>query len=394
MRRFFIMSDVLYAGELESFKSRSMFDTLDQFNEYYRKLKLRLANEDVLTKKQETILSLLFRLSKSMKGLSYPRRDVLAKEAGCGTATVDRFLKFAIEYGFMKTEPIYSHPSKGKRKRGGYAHLLYIFKPIEDLPELPSETTDKADDETDDKALMINRPDADKPCESKDEEPKKQPQTGFSFKQDLKQDLNSLKANSNKPSHEIDSDSHYENNREYAIAAGIHEEIVNELKPFVRTSEIITIGKAINGVLRKAGNSIEDTIDTVIASIRQSVTVYKQGKARKGFGAAICGTLKGKLSDLKKEIEEFFADSPLMKKIEEKYEQQPSEEECAIRRAQEAFQTFGGTSEGYSAYEKTIEHLCGMYGYTKRNADAAFYYATGIFADTLLPSDPDADLPF
>jgi hypothetical protein len=386
------MSVQVFAGDLNGYRSRSNFDTLDQFNEYYRKLKLELTNDGVLTAKYETILSALFKLAADTKGVAFVKRETLAKLAGCGTTTIDRFRKFAAE--FMDIEAVKRPSDKGKL-RGGFAHLLFVFKNKDDLPELPAEG--ESHGESHGESEMVSRSHADKPCESKDEEPKIQPETGFSFKQAFNQDLNSLKANSNKPSQDnIDSDSHYENNKDYAIAAGVHEEIVQELKPFVNTSEIITIGKAINGVIRKAGESLEYVMDTVIASIRQSVTVYKQGKARKGFGAAICGTLKGKLSDLKKDVEDIFANSPLMKKIEEKYEQQQeSDEDIALTRAQEAFQTFGGTSEGYSAYEKTIEHLCSVYGYSKRIADGAFYYATGIIAEQLLPSDPDADdLPF
>jgi len=133
--------NTIQAGNFNEYNSLSNFETLEAFNEHYRKLTYTFA--EILEQKPsfKAVLKSLFELGAKTRGVAFIRRSELADKAKVSTRSLDNFIKAADTFGITILKALGSKKdSNGKVVRfGGYAHNVYVFGNLSDLCELPSD---------------------------------------------------------------------------------------------------------------------------------------------------------------------------------------------------------------------------------------------------------------
>ncbi|KRF59827.1 hypothetical protein ASG97_00110 [Bacillus sp. Soil745] len=126
-----------HAGNIAYYRSLSQFDSLESFNEHYRKLTYTYA--ELLDQKPsfKAILKVLFDSAPSTFGVPFMKRETLAEKAGVSLRSVGNFLKVASEtFGITTLKQL----GKKDKRYGGYAYLVYVFSPLSNLrPHPPNE---------------------------------------------------------------------------------------------------------------------------------------------------------------------------------------------------------------------------------------------------------------
>ncbi|MFJ8244761.1 hypothetical protein [Peribacillus asahii] len=125
-----------YAGNIAYYKSLSQFESLEAFNEHYRKLTYTYA--ELLDQKPsfKAILKVLFDSAPSTFGVPFMKRETLAEKAGVSVRSVANFLSIAKEtFGITTLKQL----GKKDKRYGGYAYLVYVFSPLSNLIYYPSE---------------------------------------------------------------------------------------------------------------------------------------------------------------------------------------------------------------------------------------------------------------
>lgn len=217
---------------------------------------------------------------------------------------------------------------------GGKGTNIYVLNP-EYITMVSPKSSVQVDDADGVQVGDSYRGEAEIPCGTSDET--LSPEAKKSFKESpknlSKQDNN--KSNSNNAVAETESHSenkslnqekadswdildgrYNEDVAKYCRAYGVPEEVINELKPFVSTNDIITIWKAVRGALRNLNEKYQNNIEEVTLAIQKAVVKFKRGEAKE-FGAYIVGTLKGLISD---------REQRLASEYEERIRQQEREE--------------------------------------------------------------------
>ncbi|MGC4376196.1 hypothetical protein WD019_04545 [Fictibacillus sp. Mic-4] len=309
------MESVIYAGDTAAMRKLSEFRSLDDFNMYYRQLKLTIKSE--LRPSWERILDQLFEASCGMIGVTFFRRLTLAERAECGKTSLDDFQRYAKKRGFLRIVRAQS-PKDGKKKRGGDAHLVYVFQPIEDLLDLPCEedTSTRIDREPFREALFGSRRNSKKACDSTAGGKQNESLSSFSFSKNSKKELNTyiedVKDVQNtqifQNENTIDFKNYEQDAEIFAVVAGVPEEVISELSRGFGTTEIIELWVSIRRTLTKYKAKFEDYSDAIVEAIRSTINAYKR-KSSKGerfnFARYLCGTIKRIIAkNLKQNIEE------------------------------------------------------------------------------------------
>ncbi|QYF83532.1 hypothetical protein KY492_04470 [Brevibacterium sp. PAMC21349] len=124
-----------HAGNIAYYRSLSNFTSLEAFNAHYRSLTYTYAELLEQKPSYKAILEVLFRSAPLTIGVPFMRREILAEKAGVSLRSVANFLKDASElFGITALKQL---GKKGKRY-GGYAHLVYVFSPLSNLRQHPS----------------------------------------------------------------------------------------------------------------------------------------------------------------------------------------------------------------------------------------------------------------
>lgn len=345
------MEYAIKAGNMNDYESLSQFDTLEAFNEHYRKLTYTFA--ELLDQKPtfKSIISTLFKLAAKTKGVAFPTRQTLAKLAGCSLRSVDNFIKDASTFG-IKIEK--AHGRKGKRF-GGYAHNVFVFGPVEGLLELPSKK--KSDSFSDNDCDASCKPSLQpveevgslepQAIEAENNLPKQD-----SFNQDFPTELNNNNSNSNKENNSVSEVEKEINIEEQARIHRLPIDLLHKLKPYIGIEESIKVAKGIRGAIRKLGKKLDDVMDFVIAAIDRAVYKQKQGTIKTTFGACVVGILKGIIADEQKELREFF--TPILRVAKEKEMIRRIKRNAGIRSKFEEYKRH--TSE-IEAFEMIVQEL-------------------------------------
>lgn len=300
---------IIYAGDKAAMKDLTQFANLESFNSYYRRLRLTIDSE--LRPSWTKVLIELFRASAEMKGVTFFRRLKLAEKVGIGKTSLDDFLRFAKTRGFLRVIRAQS-PKTGLKKRGGDAHLVFVFQPIEELIELPTEECRE----------LLRGPSIgncagdENSCGSSPEVEKKDALTGFSFNKSSKTKKTNTYINKHvsnelpdiiqevptKNKSEIRSnqnlieqyDAHPE---KYASIAGVPTEIIDELKVGLRTTDIVSIWIGVRRTLSKYKANYSHYLDAVQKALGQAIGIYRAKKNTCeddpfNWTALICGKLK------------------------------------------------------------------------------------------------------
>ncbi|PRZ16317.1 hypothetical protein CLV36_10225 [Laceyella sediminis] len=279
------MEKVIYAGDKTAMKELSLFESIDQFNKYYRRLKLTIISE--LRPTWVRILDKLFQCSAELIGVTFFRRMELATRAECGKTSLDDFLRYARKRGFLRTVRAQS-PKGGKKKSGGDAHLIFVFVPMDDLLELPGKnkrqgTNNESKREPHREPSFGSRQQVENPCESKDDATKSASLSSSFFSREsinLKTDINV----------DGDLDETYADNT-------IPKEVIRALVPISRKANVINrIWSKIRLAFKNSHIENKDVysldhilahneyiLDQLVRRIKAVVNAEKTGKARDFF---------------------------------------------------------------------------------------------------------------
>ncbi|MDM5285666.1 hypothetical protein [Peribacillus frigoritolerans] len=124
-----------HAGNIAYYRSLSKFESLEAFNAHYRSLTYTYA--ELLDQKPsfKAILKALFDSAPSTFGVPFMRRETLAEKAGVSLRSVGNFLKVATDtFGISTLKQL----GKKDKRYGGYAYLVYVFSPLPNLRQHPS----------------------------------------------------------------------------------------------------------------------------------------------------------------------------------------------------------------------------------------------------------------
>jgi hypothetical protein len=303
---------IVHAGNLNEYKSLAKFETLDAFNEHYRKLTYKYAELLDTKPSYKKILSALFKLAKDTCGVAFPKRETLAKEAGCSTRSVDNFIKDASMFGIEIVKAV----GKSGKRLGGWAHNVFVFGPIEGLCELPSSPRCEASCEAYCEASLRGVEGAQTLVTTGSQEAKNEAETRL-IKQEIKQE--SKENNNNKNIYTYSDkvgliEQEVEENKVEYVAAqySIDKDIVEAFNPFYMSyKELSEVIVSIKRTIEKYKWNLAECKDAIIEAIKAFFPTYKeymQGIRRFDVNpiAYLCGVIK-------KKIKSFFAtnDEPM-----------------------------------------------------------------------------------
>ncbi|RRN68833.1 hypothetical protein EI200_18235 [Peribacillus simplex] len=280
-----------HAGNIAYYRSLSQFDSLESFNEHFRKLTYTYA--ELLDQKPsiKAVLSALFKLGAKTFGVAFPKRETLAKAAGVSSRSVDNFIKAASTFGIIVEKAL----GRKDKRFGGYAHNIYIFSPSDELLELPSE---KVDCEASCEASLqgVDMPEALEPQTL--EAPISAPNQD-SFKQDFPSELKDLKDIYKSPVAKATIISNELNENAIEIVAAkqnIDIQVLQAFSPFhMDYKELNEVAVSIKRTVKKHGWNLADYSFEIMQSIKAAFPTYKeyvQGNFKGSIIGYICGTIK------------------------------------------------------------------------------------------------------
>lgn len=162
---------MLKSGRIEEYKEYSQFETLDKFN---NSIEMFLADHKKdFTKSELIAFKRLVRYSAKFVGVANAKIGTLLKAInekangyGVSRSTFERMLRKAKQFGILTIK-------NTVKAKGGKGHNVYVFNSIDVLKK--------------EKLTYCNE--AEKPCNSKDEQPKQQEET-IDFKTNNNKNLN------------------------------------------------------------------------------------------------------------------------------------------------------------------------------------------------------------
>ncbi|WP_324618529.1 hypothetical protein [Bacillus subtilis] len=242
-----------------------IFETLEEVNENFNTI---LKNVK-LTRSQFEVLSVMFKHSAKVPGISWLKNQTIAEMIGKSVETVRKAIKFFVDKGIVK------RVQQFRPSRGGNGAALTIFLPFELPAELPPVFTSRDEDS--------------KPCPAKGEEQKKSPRNSIS-KPVINHSLNNKrKGNPNKVSK---FDASY-------TASYVPEEFVSIVSSYYDDAEIIEdFWKSVYFHTKKIKQITERTItDTAIKAFTQSIRAHKLSKITKKLVMYFTGVFKNMIHD-------------------------------------------------------------------------------------------------
>ncbi|WP_342604164.1 hypothetical protein [Peribacillus sp. FSL E2-0159] len=282
-----ITNEVEHAGNIAYYRSLSQFDSLESFNEHFRKLTYTYA--ELLDQKPsiKAVLSALFKLGAKTFGVAFPKRETLAKKAGVSLRTVDNFIKAASNFGIIVEKAL----GRKDKRFGGYANNIYVFSPSEDRLELPSEKV-----ECEASLQGVDMPEALEPQAF--EAPISAPNQD-SFKQVSPSKLKDLKDIYINPVAKASIVSNELNENAIEIVAAkqnIDIQVLQAFSPYhLDYAELNEFVVSIKRTVKKHGWNLADYSFEIMQSIKAAFPTYKefvQGNFKGSIIGYICGTIK------------------------------------------------------------------------------------------------------
>lgn len=291
--------DAEHAGNIAYYRSLSQFDSLESFNEHYRKLTYTYAK--LLDQKPsfKAILKALFDSAPSTFGVPFMKRETLAEKAGVSLRSVGNFLKIATDtFGITTLKQL----GKKDKRYGGYAYLVYVFSPLSNLrPHPPNEVSAAPSENADCTASCtaslhnVEIPEALEPQALEDpiSAPNQDSFNQASLKEkDLKDIYISPVAKATIISNEL-------NENAIGIVAAkqnIDIQVLQAFSPYhLDYAELNEFVVSIKRTVNKQGWNLADYSFEIMQSIKAAFPTYKeyvQGNFKGSIIGYICGTIK------------------------------------------------------------------------------------------------------
>jgi predicted transcriptional regulator len=270
------VTDVLSTANYSQYKPLQSFATIEALNESVRAFLYKHKHE--LAESAVNVLKLLARHSCKIIGVSFLKVNTIATSLEISSRTVRRALKTLDEqYGVIERKTTLR--TEGKL-RGGNGHNVYVIKPFDTsvmptvLPDLS--LRDEAETPTESKGVDVKLQGETKPCEA-------------GTLVDLKNEINVNTAAKEIPVDELDQS---------FTPEIVPVEFKNVVSPFFNSASKIyeLYQRVIMAYKRcKLDKPIEEVIDTVISSFKETIFAKKMNRIRETFNGYFYRILEAKL---------------------------------------------------------------------------------------------------
>lgn len=291
----------IIAGNLKQYAELSQFRYLDKFNEHYRRILYTFNDSFKRRKVHKRIITVLFKHAHTFVGVSFLKKENIAKLAECSARMVSKFNEVCEElYGIKVVRTIIRGDAVG-RCAGGQGHNIYVFTRFVTLEELP--TTKEEREALEDVPGGTEKAQA---LREGIEETKRtsEPKNAAEAKQ--------TPNNDGKKENQIDRDEAIEdelnrNATKYAAkTTGVCREIVEAYAKYqLSYDELVAHIQALKGVMKKDERIFEDYTSEIIDSIDTAFPAYREHMRgqRQGHNpiAFTCGILRKKIEEAEQE---------------------------------------------------------------------------------------------
>lgn len=276
-----MLSANIISGDYQTMKELSNFENKEQINILVRKFLYTYKHE--LTPATIKTLKIVSRLAVKVPGVCWSRIEKLVEYTGKSRSTIHRALSALEKLGIIERK-------KTIRRKGGYGHLVIVFKPMENLCALPCDTSN-------DTTEMTQREESEKPHQESDQQQQNKAETKIFKTKTSKRNKNIIRNEKREPSVEnYDLD-------ETFVDKEVPKEFVNETKKGFNAIGIEKLWNSTKAAFKNAAGLLmyQDTT-LAISAFKQTVKAYKQKKVKKDFGAYYYGTLVEMIRDQEREV--------------------------------------------------------------------------------------------